>query len=505
MSIKDFIMPALLALALMWGWNYFFPGKVAEDGSRAGTSFVAPKGVLEVRPLNLSVDYIAAPQEVHLTQVETPYATMTFSNEGAVLQELNFIMHHNSTPVLMSTITPTFNIDRDTKAFLLAFDKLTPLNYRLISNVNNGHTIDLVYQLETDFVRVNKAFSISLNEHAIDLKLEIEPLKSSIKAPRLLFPSPFMSDMEYDVYSGLVMNKNGSIEKTLLKKIDASNGWYSPAMIGAENKYFAHMLIGDMSNFVQRAYYKVSCDSLITILEGVDVDKKSSWQMKFYFGPKTEQAVSRVDDRLNGIVDYSGFFAPVSRLLLATLKFIHHYVHNYGLAIILLTLLLKLLMLPLSYRSQSKMREDMRKQEEFKRKMAYIQQRYKDEPETLMRERTELMRTHGMPGLGNVIPGLLQIPIFIGLNKALSSSVELYRAPFLWISDLSAHDPYYILPILVALTMVAQALTGDAKQRLTMLAFSLIIGAIAASLSAGLALFILVSTATGVLQSIVSK
>ena len=115
----------------------------------------------------------------------------------------------------------------------------------------------------------------------------------------------------------------------------------------------------------------------------------------------------------------------------------------------------------------------------------------------------ELVSKHGMPGLSSCLPMLLQFPIFIGLSRALGTSVDLYHAPFyLWITDLSASDPYYVLPGLVFLVMIWQALqTSDAKGRLPGLAMAFVFFGVTASLSAGLAIYLLITTVLGILQT----
>ena len=222
--------------------------------------------------------------------------------------------------------------------------------------------------------------------------------------------------------------------------------------------------------------------------------------MSFYFGPKETSAIVPVDVRLEKTLDY-GWFAPVSKFLLVVLNWLYKYLHNYGLAIIILTLLIKLLLLPFSIQGE----KSMKQRAEAQKKLTYIQQRYKDDPQTLARERAEFMRKHGMPGLGGCLPILLQIPIFFALSRVLVNSLELYQAPMLWISDLSARDPYYILPVFVALSMLGQATTADPKQRLSMVAMAFVFGAFTASFSAGLALYIGMSTLLSVAQTRILK
>jgi YidC/Oxa1 family membrane protein insertase len=218
-------------------------------------------------------------------------------------------------------------------------------------------------------------------------------------------------------------------------------------------------------------------------------------------GPKEAAAMSAVDFRLEDTLEYAGFFAPISKFLLYVLKILYGYVKNFGFAIILLTILVKLFLFPFTYGAE----DSMKKRLEFDKKLRYLQQKYKDQPEILAHERTELIKKHGMPGLSGCLPLLLQLPIFIALSRVLSSAIELYNAPFIgWIQDLSAKDPYYILPLITALAMIAQSLvmpSGDAKQRISTFVMALIIGAVTANLAAGLALYICTFTILGFVQT----
>ena len=110
-----------------------------------------------------------------------------------------------------------------------------------------------------------------------------------------------------------------------------------------------------------------------------------------------------------------------------------------------------------------------------------------------------------MPGLGGCLPLLLQIPIFIALANLLRSSIELYREPFLWITDLSAKDPYYIFPAMMSLGMLINAFTVDPKQQFMFIAMALIFGPLCAGMSAGLCLYIVSSVGIGLLQTFLLK
>jgi YidC/Oxa1 family membrane protein insertase len=273
-------------------------------------------------------------------------------------------------------------------------------------------------------------------------------------------------------------------------------------LFGAENKYFVHALVDDANQFVQRAYYHTAERKLFAIVEGPSIQDITTWQVGFYVGPNEEGFMTAVDPRLEQTLDYSGWLAPIAKAALAVLKWLYSYLHNYGLAIIVLTILMKLVLLPFTWHAE----RGNKQRQEFQKKLNYLQQKYKHDKELLARERADLIRKHGMPGLSGCLPLLLQIPVFFALNKVLSSALELYQAPFmLWIHDLSARDPYYVLPLLIVLTMLLQAFSVDSQQRFAVMAMALVFGAVATNFAAGLSLYIFVSTLLSVIQTMAQR
>ncbi len=140
---------------------------------------------------------------------------------------------------------------------------------------------------------------------------------------------------------------------------------------------------------------------------------------------------------------------------------------------------------------------------ELKKKLAYIEQKYKHDRETFEREKMALYSKHGMPGLASCLPMLLQIPMFIALQRLLSNAIDLYQAPFLWVPDLSAKDPYYVFPALFAISMVMQAFLspGTIRERFVTLFFAVVVSGFIANFSAGVTLFMAVSMLLGVIQT----
>jgi YidC/Oxa1 family membrane protein insertase len=138
------------------------------------------------------------------------------------------------------------------------------------------------------------------------------------------------------------------------------------------------------------------------------------------------------------------------------LDFLYKLVGNWGVAIILLVILVRLLLFPLTFRGMV----SMYKLKELAPKMKQIQERYKNDPQKLQMHMMKLYKEHNVNPLGGCLPLLLQIPIFYGIYKFLLYSIELKGAHFLWIKDLSEMDPYFILPVLMGITMyIHQKLT----------------------------------------------
>ncbi|MGC2167162.1 MAG: membrane protein insertase YidC [Gallionella sp.] len=230
----------------------------------------------------------------------------------------------------------------------------------------------------------------------------------------------------------------------------ASDGW-----IGILQHYFvAAWLPQEKTN---REYFtrKLDGDSYAigVILAPVSVEpgQTASIASTLYAGP-AESNLDRIAPGLGLTVDY-GWLTIISTPLFWTMTLLHSWTHNWGVAIILLTFLIKLLFFPLSaasYRSMAKMRLVAPKLEK-------IKQQYPDDREKLNRAMMDLYKTEKINPLGGCLPVLIQIPVFIALYWAILASVELRYAPFIgWITDLSAADPYYVLPIIMGTSMVVQ-------------------------------------------------
>lgn len=174
--------------------------------------------------------------------------------------------------------------------------------------------------------------------------------------------------------------------------------------------------------------------------------------MPLYAGPQEQEKLAALAPGLELAVDY-GWLTVIAAPLFWVLQWVHGWTGNWGVAIIILTVLIKLLFYPLSeasYRSMAKMRV-------VAPKMQSLKDRYGDDRQRLQQAMMELYKTEKINPLGGCLPILVQIPVFIALYWVLLASVEMRQAPFaLWITDLSTPDPWYILPVLMGATMIIQ-------------------------------------------------
>lgn len=233
-----------------------------------------------------------------------------------------------------------------------------------------------------------------------------------------------------------------------------------------------------------------------------------------YAGPLIEKEISAVSEDMAGIVDY-GFFGGVSKVLLKILRTFHNITRSWGLAIILLTVTINIVLLPLTMKSFSSMQQ----MKEVQPHIQKLKELHKDNPQKLNKETMELYKRYKVNPLGGCLPMLLQMPIFISLYQGLMRSVELKGASFLWIKDLSKPDavslPWTlpvigasvnILPLLMVGMMFLQqkttqgssgaAMTGDqaSQQKMMMYMFPLFFGFLFYKMPSGLVLYWLTNT-----------
>jgi YidC/Oxa1 family membrane protein insertase len=230
--------------------------------------------------------------------------------------------------------------------------------------------------------------------------------------------------------------------------------------------------------------------------------KTSAFKLRIFSGPKEYSELSKVPG-LKQLIDY-GMFSFLAYPLLELLRFFYKFVHNYGLAIILLTLVVRALFYPLSLKSF----RSMKGMQALQPQLAALKEKYKDDSAKFAQEQMALFRTHKVNPAGGCLPILVQLPVFIALYAVLQNSIELFHAPFFgWVRDLSSKDPFYVFPVLMGASMFVQqkmtpAVGMDPMQQKIMLLMPVIFSVVMFNLPSGLTAYIFLSTLLGILQQV---
>ncbi|MBC7837195.1 MAG: membrane protein insertase YidC [Nitrospiraceae bacterium] len=238
----------------------------------------------------------------------------------------------------------------------------------------------------------------------------------------------------------------------------------------------------------------------------------SSVALQLYAGPKEYDILRSLDAGLEDMIDFGWFIygswtivKSVAKPIFYVLRFIHDYVGNYGVTIILLTCMIKLLFVPLQYKSY----KSMKMMRAIQPKIKEVQEKYKGDRDRLNKELMKLYRDQKVNPLGGFLPMFLQMPVFISLFNVLYMTIDLRQAPFmLWVHDLSVQDPFYVLPVLMGVTMFIQQKitpnTMDPTQAKIMLVLPIGMTFLFINFPAGLVLYWLTNNTLTITQQLVT-
>jgi YidC/Oxa1 family membrane protein insertase len=276
-----------------------------------------------------------------------------------------------------------------------------------------------------------------------------------------------------------------------------------PRWLGLDQQFFVSALMpqsAEGSCFF--AKQPVAGESLAGLRIPVDGAARATFQL--YAGPKQVDLLRAYGRDLETAVDYgpvSNYFAFFARILLWVMQKFYSLVHNWGAAIVLLTLLVKALLYPLTVKSMMSMQQMKKLQP----KVDALKAKFGDDKEKMNQEVMKLYQEHKVNPLGGCLPLLLQMPVWLALYATLQTSVELYRQPFLWVKDLTAFDPLYILPVTMgASSFIMQKLSpqpaDNAQAKMLLYFMPAFFTFIMLKLPAGLTLYILVNNLLSIAQ-----
>ncbi len=255
---------------------------------------------------------------------------------------------------------------------------------------------------------------------------------------------PDADHTRYMVVQGVILKKtNGTIVVLEDGDVEESLSGIQSEFATSFDRYFTSILY----NFEK----PLNVSTLIVNEEDalVFVQGEQSFALHGYLGPKESEILKNIHPKLTDAIEY-GWFTFISKPLFKVLEWLHGLLGNWGWAIVFVTILIKLILFPLSYKGMM----SMQKLKDLAPKMKEIKEKYGKDPQKMNAKMMELYKKHGANPMGGCLPMILQIPIFFALYRVLLNAVELQGAEWiLWISDLSLKDPLFILPILMGMTM----------------------------------------------------
>lgn len=499
------LIAMLLCFAIFMGWQKFYieprlPQKTAqveaENPQRSSTQVSNPtlesKTGLPPRPA----------QELTL---KSQTGSIVLTDTGKLIKDWTLKNYH----IGLNEGTPSIDLPWVThQTGAIEFAVEDP-NLSYLSNVQ-GNLVNTpegaIWTYEDSNVKMTREFKTHQGLPYLSLKITTE-FKN--KRPSYAFVSvssqkPAEKDSE-EQDRQLVYFTNNSIERTHLKDTTSIKEIAtSVKYIGATSRYFVLSLVADGPTEPKALIQPTGPGAGRINMVYPITENTITLPLRVYFGPKELNVLRAVDPTLDHTVDF-GWFTIFAYPILQLLKWLYNFIGNYGIAIIILTILLKTFTFPLTYKSMKSMKDMARLQPQLQK----LREKYKDDREALNREMMVLMRSHGYNPMAGCLPILIQMPIFFALYRVLYSSIDLYHAPFaLWIHDLSAPDKIYVTPVLLAITMfVQQKLTPntatDPMQAKMLQFMPLIFGAFMLTLPSGLTLYMLVNAIASIVQQLI--
>jgi YidC/Oxa1 family membrane protein insertase len=382
----------------------------------------------------------------------------------------------------------------------------------LFAGPKTGYGVNIAYKI------INRSAQVMhvtpLLENGIRQKPQTNPggLFGRFHKPDDLYQLQYFHDDKLSLFRPEVIPgldwHQAALERQLggLKATEAGVSWLS-----VTDRYFLVGLIGDQTQAAQtQAHFGEFGDYFVTQLSAVPLTLNPGQIIEGHFaaylGPKKLDDMRKMDVQLERSVDY-GWFSILAMPILWLMNLLHQVISNWGLVIITLTFLIKLALSPINKKSLM----HMKAMQQLQPKLAELKVRYGDDKEKINLETMQLFKTHKVNPASGCLPMLLQMPVYIVLYKVLWNAIEFYHAPFFgFYHDLSAPDPYFILPVLLGIFMfLQQKLTpnpsADPAQAKMMMFMPLMFAGMMFFLPVGLVVYIFINTMMSVVQQFMMK
>jgi len=523
---KRALLAVALAFAILLAYQYFFikpepqrpQVKLAETEKEKPVPAEAKPALVPTPQAAVVPKAIPPPFEEKETKVETELYSAVFTNEGATVKHFELKKYKDSdgkNVVILKDpgVEAPLAIGANSN-FGLAdanFQVSVPGGGRNISLDRNKPMGSVIFEYSAIGTSVKRTYTFHNDSYRIDIKDEV----SGLPGYWITLGTDFgIHDVkEKSAHVGPVLLRDTDRMEFIANKLNETKTYKENLKwIAQEDKYFCAALV-PVSGAEEAMVWKIK-DSAAIALQG----KPGINSFILYAGPKEYNDLKALHMGLENIIDF-GFFSIIALPLFWVLKLFYKMIGNYGWAIVLLTILVRIPFIPLVNKSQ----QSMRKMQQIQPKMAEIREKYKKDPQRMQSEMMQLYKTHKVNPLGGCLPMLLQIPVFFALYKILLITIELRGAPFmLWITDLSApdtlfgHIPAWLpliggfaigpLPILMGATMVLQQkmtpTSMDPAQNKMMMLMPVVFTFLFLNFASGLVLYWLMNNIFSIIQQI---
>lgn len=452
--------------------------------------------------------------------VDTPLYHMVLSEKGAVIRTLSLKKYltsqKNGKPIEIIHEDSGLLLKLDNKDTAGCIFDASNTHVQLDDKVPNA-ILSFTCEM-SDGGRVVKEFGIHANSYWIDVAVRVTG--RDVQSISLSFKNDPL-EAGSQVFAGPVYYSKGSINELELKKPGERKELVEPVdWMGYSDHYFFTGLVTKSKDVPWKVAFERMNEAGAFRSELSTVSNLSkqpngeiALELGAYIGPKEYSQLKAVNYDLTNVL-YFGWFDAIAKPLLLFLNFIYNYVPNYGVAIIIITVIIKILFWPLAHKSA----KSMKTLQKIQPKLAKLKEKYGDDKEKLNRELMQLYKTYNVNPMSGCLPMLLQIPVFFALYKVLLQSIEIRHAPFaLWITDLSAPDRLMIpgveipwiggIPVLTLLMgasmYLQQRLTptaGDPTQAMMMRFLPLIFTFMFINFPSGLVLYWFVNNVLSIVQ-----
>lgn len=526
-NIRYLLYAALILISIvLWNtWQKERPQQTVSENNQITTSEQQETNNQASQQTNKIVSNIPQDRIIH---VKTDVLNIEIDTLGGKLIQADLIKY----PLELNSTEPVTLLNYQPKTYYISEDGL------IQNNIENNNPKQIQYSASQKSYNLNqgqKELAVTLNGKTAD--------GLNVSKSFIFYPEKYNIDVKYNVKNNSGKNWIGNYYLQMLKKdyTPQKKGFLSiqnylsvaystlqkpyekirlsklsedsiPSNIQGNwisiiERYFLGAWIPGQNN-IYRYFDKNNGDGLYTVGMVspkiiVQPNENINLNSTFYVGPKIADQLSSLSPHLGLTVDYSSiaFFSLLSSFIFWILKNINDVVGNWGWSIVIVTILIKLVFYKLSstsYRSMAGMKK-------LQPKMALLKERYGNDKQAMSKATMELYKKEKINPLGGCLPILIQIPVFLALYWVLLESVELRQAPFIfWIHDLSIKDPYYVLPILMGITMYLQQKLSptppDPTQAKVMMFLPVMMTVFFLNFPAGLVLYWLVNNVLSIAQ-----